>query len=163
MLQVIAGLDAETLEAVAVAAPIQLQLLKRCLDGAGIQQPTAQDLLLRLAARLAQHLHQGAAIAALHANTRRFGAAILGPVQREPLHRRLAHLHLLLGTPQGQGIGLRLAFGIEYANVAQVRITGGKLQGHRHLQAIPGAFPSQGEGRLGAEVGRSVLGDRQWQ
>lgn len=65
MLQIIAGLDAETLEAVAVAAPVQLQLLQRRLDGAGIQQSTAQDLLLRLAARLAQHLHQGAAIAAL--------------------------------------------------------------------------------------------------
>ena len=66
-------------------------------------------------------------------------------------------------TNRGKGIGLRLAFGIEYANVAQVRIAGGKLQGHRHLQPIPGAFPSQCQGSLGAEVGRSVLGDRQWQ
>ncbi|MOA65636.1 hypothetical protein D3C78_1920960 [compost metagenome] len=47
MLQVVAGFDAELLEAFAFAGPVEDQLLQRCLDGAGIEQPAAQHFFAR--------------------------------------------------------------------------------------------------------------------
>ncbi|MNN42027.1 hypothetical protein D3C81_1561790 [compost metagenome] len=39
VLQIVAGFNAEALEAVALAGPVEDQLLQRRLDRAGIQQP----------------------------------------------------------------------------------------------------------------------------
>jgi len=127
VLQVVAGLDGEALEAFLIGAPVQLQAVQRLVEGASIQQPAAQDLFT-LPGLFRRHLHQGTGGAALHPDGRR-RLGIRSALEREPLHRRLLALFLGLGAAQGQGIGQFLTFGIEHPQVAQVRVAG------RHLQA----------------------------
>jgi hypothetical protein len=42
MLQIVAGLDAETLKTIALTGPVENQLLQRRLDGTGVEQPATQ-------------------------------------------------------------------------------------------------------------------------
>ncbi|MCY1250525.1 hypothetical protein D9M72_641730 [compost metagenome] len=71
MLQIIAGFDGETLEAVALAGPVENQLLQWRLDSGRVEQPAAQLLLTRLQLTGGLHFDQRAVGARLHPYARR--------------------------------------------------------------------------------------------
>ena len=160
VLQVVAGLDAETLEAVALAAPIQDKLLQWGLDRAGIQQPAAQHFFAGFQLTRRAHLDQGAVGRRPDPHARRGLGRIGRVVQREPLHIRQAAALRRLRLFLRQGIGLGFTGGIEYPHITEVGLACAQLQRQRQLQAIPGTLATQGQGHLGVVVGGFFLGER---
>ncbi|MNF98904.1 hypothetical protein D3C84_817820 [compost metagenome] len=106
VLQIVTGLDGEALEAVALAGPVEDQLLQRRLDCAGIEQPAAQLFLacLQLTGRL--HFDQRAVVTRLHPHARRVLGGVRRVVQREPFDVGQRSAVFRLGSGPRQGVGL---------------------------------------------------------
>ncbi|MNO96432.1 hypothetical protein D3C76_881030 [compost metagenome] len=84
MLQIVAGFDAEPLEAITLTGPVENQLLQRRLDGAGVQKPATQSFFAHLQLSGGLHLDQSAIGARLHLNARSMPGGVRRVVQREP-------------------------------------------------------------------------------
>lgn len=145
VLQIVTGLDAETLKSFLCPAPVQIQTHQRRIDGAGIEQPAAQ-LLLAFGRCIAAQFDQRARGAALDAQ-RGYFLSIGAASQRKPAYAMLLFLLHGLAAPRNQRIGLHLAVAVEYAQIAQIAMPGGKVGGEGQLQAIPGALAAELQGR----------------
>lgn len=113
VLQIVTGLDAETLKSFLCPAPVQIQTHQRRIDGAGIEQPAAQ-LLLAFGRCIAAKFDQRARGAALDAQ-RGYFLSIGAASQRKPAYAMLLFLLHGFATPRNQRVGLHLIIAVEYA------------------------------------------------
>ncbi|MNR00663.1 hypothetical protein D3C85_1164420 [compost metagenome] len=160
MLQIVASFDGETLEAVALAAPVQNQLLQRRLDSRSVEQPAAQLFLTRLQLTGGLHLDQCAVGARLHPHARRGFSGVHRVVQRKPFHLGQGARFIAPRRFPGQGISLNFARRIEHTHIAQVGLPCIQLYVQGQLKAIPGPFARHRQRHLGGEVRRFFLGNR---